>query len=122
MTSSVRSLGGQNFIASFTPHETGTHLVQITFNGDTVPGESINWSDHGRVRIVCDSRHSEHPHDMKWHSLMVKRDTAISQIPLSIIIKSIKTRAEIFLLENSKSCKSQYKHKRSMQRVGTNEK
>lgn len=39
VTSSVRSLGGQNFIASFTPHETGMHLVQITFNGDTVPGE-----------------------------------------------------------------------------------
>ncbi|XP_052841047.1 filamin-C isoform X2 [Drosophila gunungcola] len=38
VTSSVRSLGGQRFIASFTPHEHGTHTVQITFNGDTVPG------------------------------------------------------------------------------------
>ncbi|XP_055852874.1 filamin-A isoform X2 [Episyrphus balteatus] len=38
VTSSVRSLGGQRFIASFTPHEPGTHTVQITFNGETVPG------------------------------------------------------------------------------------
>ncbi|XP_055380209.1 filamin-A isoform X2 [Condylostylus longicornis] len=38
VTSSVRSLGGQRFVASFTPHEPGTHTVQITFNGDTVPG------------------------------------------------------------------------------------
>lgn len=38
VTSSVRALGGQRFIASFTPHETGTHTVQITFNGEIVPG------------------------------------------------------------------------------------
>ncbi|GAB0098238.1 filamin-C isoform X1 [Sergentomyia squamirostris] len=38
VTSSVRALGGQRFIASFTPHETGVHKVQITFNGETVPG------------------------------------------------------------------------------------
>ncbi|XP_005177800.1 filamin-C isoform X2 [Musca domestica] len=38
VTSSVRSLGGQRFIASFTPHEPGTHTVQITFNGETIPG------------------------------------------------------------------------------------
>ncbi|XP_032307117.1 filamin-C isoform X2 [Drosophila ananassae] len=38
VTSSVRSLGGQRFVASFTPHEHGTHTVQITFNGETVPG------------------------------------------------------------------------------------
>ncbi|CRL07142.1 CLUMA_CG020137, isoform A [Clunio marinus] len=38
VTSSVRSLGGQTFVASFTPHETGIHTVQITFNGETVPG------------------------------------------------------------------------------------
>lgn len=40
MTSSVRALGGQRFVASFTPHEIGVHTVQITFNGDTVPGKS----------------------------------------------------------------------------------
>lgn len=39
VTSSVRALGGQRFVASFTPHETGIHSVQITFNGETVPGE-----------------------------------------------------------------------------------
>lgn len=39
VTSSVRALGAQRFIASFTPHEPGTHTVQITFNGETVPGK-----------------------------------------------------------------------------------
>jgi hypothetical protein len=34
-------LGGQRFVASFTPHETGVHTVQITFNGETVPGKLI---------------------------------------------------------------------------------
>ncbi|CAD7015333.1 unnamed protein product [Ceratitis capitata] len=34
VTSSVRSLGGQRFVASFTPHEPGIHTVQITFNGE----------------------------------------------------------------------------------------
>lgn len=38
VTSSVRALGSQKFIASFTSHEAGMHTVQITFNGDTVPG------------------------------------------------------------------------------------
>lgn len=42
MTSSVRALGGQRFVASFTPHETGIHSVQITFNGEIVPGEFCN--------------------------------------------------------------------------------
>lgn len=40
VTSSVRSLGGQRFVASFTPHEPGIHTVQITFNGETVPGKT----------------------------------------------------------------------------------
>lgn len=39
VTSSVRALGNQRFMASFTPHETGVHTVQITFNGETVPGK-----------------------------------------------------------------------------------
>lgn len=42
VTSSVRSLGMQKFIASFTSHEPGPHTVQITFNGDTVPGNKIH--------------------------------------------------------------------------------
>jgi len=55
VTSSVRSLGGQRFIASFTPHEHGTHTVQITFNGETVPGKS-NQSRKSNVTqymLVC---------------------------------------------------------------------
>lgn len=39
VTSAVRALGNQRFIASFTPHESGVHTVQITFNEETVPGE-----------------------------------------------------------------------------------
>jgi hypothetical protein len=42
VTSSVRALGGQRFVASFTPHETGIHTVQITFNNETVPGKCVN--------------------------------------------------------------------------------
>lgn len=42
VTSSVRALGGQRFVASFTPHETGIHTVQITFNNETVPGKFNN--------------------------------------------------------------------------------
>lgn len=45
VTSSVRSLGGQRFVASFTPHEPGIHTVQITFNGETVPGKFLNLSN-----------------------------------------------------------------------------
>lgn len=53
MTSSVRALGSQRFIASFTSHEAGMHTVQITFNGDTVPGKNFwrvferhQWIEH----------------------------------------------------------------------------
>lgn len=42
VTSSVRALGAQRFVASFTPHEPGIHTVQITFNGETVPGKPDN--------------------------------------------------------------------------------
>ncbi|XP_040156643.1 filamin-B isoform X3 [Anopheles arabiensis] len=42
VTSAVRALGNQRFIASFTPHESGTHTVQITFNEETVPGSPWN--------------------------------------------------------------------------------
>lgn len=41
VTSSVRALGAQRFIASFIPHEPGNTTVQITFNGETVPGETF---------------------------------------------------------------------------------
>lgn len=39
VTSFVRALGSQRFLASFVPHEAVTHLVEMTFNGETVPGE-----------------------------------------------------------------------------------
>lgn len=45
VTSSVRALGAQRFVASFTPHEPGTHIVQITFNGETVPGKLSHQMD-----------------------------------------------------------------------------
>ncbi|KAL1373339.1 hypothetical protein pipiens_018709, partial [Culex pipiens pipiens] len=41
VTSAVRALGNQRFIASFTPHESGVHTVQITFNEETVPGKFL---------------------------------------------------------------------------------
>ncbi|KXJ84329.1 hypothetical protein RP20_CCG011041 [Aedes albopictus] len=41
VTSAVRALGNQRFIASFTPHESGVHTVQITFNEETVPAPSV---------------------------------------------------------------------------------
>lgn len=39
VTSSVRSLGNQRFRAAFTPHQAVPHRVDITFNGNTVPGK-----------------------------------------------------------------------------------
>lgn len=39
VTSFVRALGSQRFLASFVPHEAVTHLVEMTFNGEVVPGK-----------------------------------------------------------------------------------
>ncbi|KAK0179966.1 hypothetical protein PV327_005658 [Microctonus hyperodae] len=38
VTSFVKALGSHRFLASFVPHEAVTHLVEMTFNGETVPG------------------------------------------------------------------------------------
>lgn len=38
VTSFVRALGSQKFLASFVPYEAVAHLVEMTFNGDAVPG------------------------------------------------------------------------------------
>ncbi|XP_017765388.1 PREDICTED: filamin-A isoform X1 [Eufriesea mexicana] len=38
VTSFVRALGNQRFLASFVPHEAVVHLVEMTFNGEVVPG------------------------------------------------------------------------------------
>ncbi|KAK3922888.1 Filamin-B [Frankliniella fusca] len=40
VTSSVRTLGNQRFRASFVPHELLTHVVEMKFNGETVPVKS----------------------------------------------------------------------------------
>lgn len=41
VTSFVRALGSQRFLASFVPHEAVVHLVEMTFNGEIVPGKSL---------------------------------------------------------------------------------
>jgi hypothetical protein len=41
VTSFVRNLGNQRFLASFVPHEALSHLVEMKFNGETVPGKFI---------------------------------------------------------------------------------
>ncbi|KAJ4429010.1 hypothetical protein ANN_26006, partial [Periplaneta americana] len=40
VTSFVRNLGNQRFLASFVPHEALSHLVEMKFNGETVPANS----------------------------------------------------------------------------------
>ena len=55
VTSFVRNLGNQRFLASFVPHEALSHLVEMKFNGETVPGkckilvileDSVWWRSH----------------------------------------------------------------------------
>lgn len=41
VTSFVRALGSQRFLASFVPHEAVAHLVEMTFNGEVIPGKSL---------------------------------------------------------------------------------
>ena len=41
VTSFVRALSSQRFLASFVPHEAVVHLVEMTFNGEVVPGKSL---------------------------------------------------------------------------------
>ncbi|KAK2719655.1 hypothetical protein QYM36_005214 [Artemia franciscana] len=38
VTSSVSSLGGQKFLASFVPHQASLHTIEMKFNDDPVPG------------------------------------------------------------------------------------
>ncbi|XP_049948482.1 filamin-A [Schistocerca serialis cubense] len=38
VTSFVRNLGNQRFLASFVPHEALCHMVEMKFNGEVVPG------------------------------------------------------------------------------------
>lgn len=41
VTSYVRNLGQQRFLASFVPHSAIRHVVEMRFNGEKVPGESL---------------------------------------------------------------------------------
>lgn len=41
VTSFVRNLGNQRFLASFVPHEGLSHLVEMKFNGEAVPGKLL---------------------------------------------------------------------------------
>lgn len=42
VTSFVRNLGNQRFLASFVPHENLSHHVEMKFNGEPVPGELVS--------------------------------------------------------------------------------
>lgn len=42
VVSHVKSLGNQRFLASFTPMDAMTHVVEMRFNGDVVPGSPWN--------------------------------------------------------------------------------
>lgn len=41
VTSFVRNLGNQKFLASFVPHKALVHLVDMKFNNEQVPGNNI---------------------------------------------------------------------------------
>lgn len=41
VTSFVRNLGDQRFLASFVPHEALVHIIDIKFNGEVVPGRTF---------------------------------------------------------------------------------
>jgi filamin len=43
VTSFVRDLGAQRFLASFVPHEAGAHLVEMAFNSEQVPGKCYHY-------------------------------------------------------------------------------
>ncbi|XP_014219845.1 filamin-A isoform X2 [Copidosoma floridanum] len=57
VTSFVRTLGSQKFLASFVPHEAVTHLVEMTFNGETVPGSpwKVGIMPSPKMSVVGDS-------------------------------------------------------------------
>lgn len=40
VTSNVKSLGNHCFLASFIPHTSTTHTIEMKFNGHHVPGRS----------------------------------------------------------------------------------
>lgn len=46
VTSFVRNLGNQKFLASFVPHKALVHLVDMKFNNEQVPGNTILLYSH----------------------------------------------------------------------------
>ncbi|XP_008544602.1 filamin-A [Microplitis demolitor] len=57
VTSFVKALGSHRFLASFVPHEAVTHLVEMTFNGETVPGSPwrVNVMPGPKMSVLGDS-------------------------------------------------------------------
>ncbi|OXU24388.1 hypothetical protein TSAR_010294, partial [Trichomalopsis sarcophagae] len=57
VTSFVRTLSSQRFLASFVPHEAVTHLVEMTFNGESVPGSpwKVGIMPSPKMSVVGDS-------------------------------------------------------------------
>ncbi|XP_011501590.1 PREDICTED: filamin-A [Ceratosolen solmsi marchali] len=57
VTSFVRTLGSQRFLASFVPHEAVTHLVEMTFNGEAVSGSpwKVGIMPSPKMSVVGDS-------------------------------------------------------------------
>lgn len=56
MTSFVRALGSQRFLASFVPHEAVVHLVEMTFNGEVVPGKLFHKKSMNIVPLCIEPR------------------------------------------------------------------
>ncbi|XP_023314002.1 filamin-A isoform X2 [Trichogramma pretiosum] len=57
VTSFVTTLGNQRFLASFVPHEAVSHLVEMTFNGEAVPGSpwKVNIMPSPKMSVLGDS-------------------------------------------------------------------
>ena len=51
VTSHVRNLGQQRFVASFVPHSSILHTIDMTFNGEKVPGKYPNVRLHQAVHV-----------------------------------------------------------------------
>ena len=76
VTSNVRNLGHQKFLASFVPHSLIEHTIQMKFNDSTVPGKLnlfhflyhltvweiniISWSSRLDISIVACTKNSNH--------------------------------------------------------------
>ncbi|XP_029670419.1 filamin-A-like isoform X2 [Formica exsecta] len=77
VTSFVRALGSQRFLASFVPHEAVTHLVEMTFNGEVIPDEKPSRNVHrviefirvpGEASVSLSQRVIEQVVDLRFHA------------------------------------------------------